>query len=310
MKKLFRSIGSLAMTTVAVIIAAFVLVHLWHYYRDEPWTRDAYVQADVVEVAPDVGGLVTDVRVQDNDAVHRGDILFVVDQSRYRLAERQAEANVARAESSLAQWQREARRNENLSQLVSKEVAEEGRAKVDTAQADLAAEQVALDRAKLNLERTVVRSPRDGYVNDRTVRVGDYVTTGHAVLSVVDAGSVHVDGYFEETKLSHIHLGDRVRIHLMGEDSALSGHVQSLAAGIADRNRSPGNNLLPNVNPTFNWVRLAQRVPVRIAIDSVPKGVRLIVGRTATVAVQQDKVDDDNAIHGNPTAVAPARSTP
>ena len=122
-------------------------------------------------------------------------------------------------------------------------------------------------------------------MNDRAPRVGDYVSTGRPVLSVLDRASFHVDGYFEETKLDHIHLQQAVEIRIMGSALRLRGHVQSIAAGIEDRDRSNGANLLPNVNPTFNWVRLAQRIPVRVVLDEVPPDFHLIAGRTATVSV-------------------------
>ncbi|RZI78818.1 MAG: HlyD family secretion protein, partial [Pseudomonas sp.] len=145
--------------------------------------------------------------------------------------------------------------------------------------------QVAVDSAQLNLDRSVVRSPVDGYLNDRAPRAHEFVTAGRAVLSVVDSGSYHVDGYFEETKLGGIHIGDAVDIRVMGDDTRLRGHVESFAAGIEDRDRSSGANLLPNVNPAFSWVRLAQRIPVRIAFDQVPADFRMIAGRTATVTI-------------------------
>ena len=138
--------------------------------------------------------------------------------------------------------------------------------------------------AALNLERTEVRSPADGRINDRTLRTGDHVSAGKPVLAVLDTTSFRVDGYFEETRLRSVAPGQPVDIRLMGEDVALHGHVESIAAGIEDRYRSEGSSLLPNVTPAFDWVRLAQRIPVRIHIDRVPAGVNLIAGRPATVA--------------------------
>jgi multidrug resistance efflux pump len=187
----------------------------------------------------------------------------------------------------LAQARREAKRSEVLSGVVSKEVIEEGLAKVQHGEAALAMAQAAVNIAKLNLERTSVLSPVDGYLNDRLPRLGDYVNTGRPVLSMVDANSFHVEGYFEETKLHGIQIGNPVDIRIMGETRSLHGHVQSIAAGIEDRDRSNGSNLLPNVNPTFNWVRLAQRIPVRIALDEAPADLRLVAGRTATVSVRE-----------------------
>ena len=149
--------------------------------------------------------------------------------------------------------------------------------------------QVAVDSAQLNLDRSVIRSPVDGYVNDRAPRVQEFVTAGRPVLSVVDGNSYHIDGYFEETKLGGIHVGQRVDIRVIGDNARLRGHVESIVAGIEDRDRSSGANLLPNVNPAFSWVRLAQRIPVRIAFDEVPEDFRMIAGRTATVSIIADQ---------------------
>jgi multidrug resistance efflux pump len=126
----------------------------------------------------------------------------------------------------------------------------------------------------------------DGYLNDRAPRTGEFAAAGRAVLSVVDLHSFRVDGYFEETKLGGIDIGQAVDIKVMGEPNVLRGHVQSIVAGIEDRDRTQGSNLLPNVNPAFSWVRLAQRVPVRVVLDEIPKDFRMIAGRTATVSVR------------------------
>lgn len=273
------------LTVLAVIIALLVLRQLWVHYMDEPWTRDAHVGADVVQVAPDVSGLVEAVNVDDNQAVHKGDLLFVVDRARYRIALQQARAALAERQASVTQLRREIARDRSLQDLVAAEDAEVRRARLQAAQATLATAQAAVDLATLNLARTEVRAPSDGRVNDRTVRVGDYVVAGKPVLAVLDTRSFRIDGYFEETRLRGVQPGQAVDIHLMGDAQPLHGHVESIAAGIEDRYRSQGSSLLPNVNPAFDWVRLAQRIPVRIAIDEVPAGVQLIAGRTATVSV-------------------------
>lgn len=309
MNKLTKSVVPALLTLVMVVCALLVLRHLWHYYMDEPWTRDAHVSADVVQVAPDVSGLVERVEVSDNAAVTKGQVLFVVDRSRYALALQQAQAALAerhaavsQAEASVNQLRREIARDRSLKELVSAEDAEARRAKLDAASATLqaarsavATAQSAVDLAQLNLDRTEVRSPADGRVNDRTVRLGDYVSAGKPVIAVLDTGSFRIDGYFEETRLSGVQPGQAVDIRLMGEKRALRGHVQSLAAGIEDRYRTSGSSLLPNVTPAFDWVRLAQRIPVRIAIDAVPEGVNLIAGRTATVTILPEQARRDGA---------------
>ena len=289
MKLQAKQIFPVVLTLVAVSAALVVVHHLWEYYINSPWTRDGHVRADVWQVSPDVGGLVTDVRVKDNQPIKRGDVLFVVDHARYQLAAEQATANLAAQKASLAQARREATRSRGLSDLVAKESLEEADAKVQQLQAAVDGAESALRLAKLNLERTEVRSPVDGYLNDRAPHQGDYVHSGQPVLSVVDANSVYVDGYFEETKLERVQPNQPVLVRIMGAPRDLKGHVQSIAAGIEDRDRSNGSNLLPNVNPTFNWVRLAQRIPVRIVLDEKPSDIRLIAGRTATVSVVEQQ---------------------
>lgn len=289
MKLKFRLLGPVLLTVLATVAALFVVRHLWDYYTIAPWTRDGHVRADVVQVAPDVSGLVTRILVKDNQRVRRGQVLFVIDQDRYQLALQQAMATAAAQRATLAQARREAARNRNLSEVVATEVVEEGQARVQQGEAALAQAEAAVALAKLNLARTSVVSPVEGFLNDRLPRLGDYVTTGRPVLSMVDMDSFHVEGYFEETKLHGIRIGNPVTVRIMGERTLLHGHVQSIAAGIEDRDRSNGSNLLPNVNPTFNWVRLAQRVPVRIVLDDVPAEVRLVSGRTATVSVAEPR---------------------
>ena len=287
MKFKFRLLVPVLLTLLATVAALFVGKHLWDYYTVAPWTRDGHVRADVVQVAPDVSGLVTQILVKDNQRVRRGQVLFVIDQDRYQLALQQAMATAAAQRATLAQARREAARNHALSEVVATEVVEEGQARVQQGEAALAQAEAAVGLAKLNLARTRVASPVDGFLNDRLPRLGDYVALGRPVLSMVDLNSFHVEGYFEETKLQGIRVGNPVSVRIMGERTILHGHVQSIAAGIEDRDRSNGANLLPNVNPTFNWVRLAQRVPVRIVLDDVPADVRLVSGRTATVSVAE-----------------------
>ena len=278
------------LTLLAVGAALLALQQLWVHYMDAPWTRDAHIGADVVQVAPDVSGLVESVAVRDNQAVEKGALLFVVDRARYRIALEQAQAALAERSAAVTQLRREIARDRSLQDLVAGEDAEVRRAHLQAAQAALASAQATVDLARLNLQRTEVRAPAAGHINDRTLRAGDYVTAGRPVLAVLDAGSFRVDGYFEETRLRGVRPGHPVDIRLMGEDVALHGHVESIAAGIEDRYRTEGRNLLPNITPAFDWVRLAQRIPVRIRIDDVPAGVQLIAGRTATVTVVKDRL--------------------
>ena len=270
-------------TLATVIVAVFVLRWMWSHYALAPWTRDGRVRADVVSVAPDVSGFVVKVDVHDNQVVHKGDPLFELDRARYEIAVQQAQATVARQRASFAEARREARRNATLGEVVSSEVREQSQARMEEATAELQRGLADLAAARLNLERTLVLAPVNGIVTNLELRPGNYLTAGRQGLALVDGDSIHVDGYFEETQLSRIRIGDRVSVRLMGDSHLLYGHVQSLAPAIFDRERTPTGDLVADINPTFSWVRLAQRVPVRIQLDPGPVDVRLIAGRTATV---------------------------
>ncbi|MFK3774649.1 HlyD family secretion protein [Pseudomonas xanthosomatis] len=285
MKKPLLTLGRAVLTLLVVTLATVLVWQMVVYYMFAPWTRDGHIRADVIQIAPDVSGLIQQVEVRDNQTVKRGDVLFTIDQDRFTLALRQAKATLGERQETLAQASREAQRNRKLGNLVAAEQLEESQSREARARSAVSEAQVAVDTAQLNLDRSVVRSPVDGYLNDRAPRNHEFVTAGRPVLSVVDSASYHVDGYFEETKLGGINVGDAVDIRVMGDNTRLRGHVQSLAAGIEDRDRSSGANLLPNVNPAFSWVRLAQRIPVRIAFDEVPQDFRMIAGRTATVSI-------------------------
>jgi RND family efflux transporter MFP subunit len=258
---------------------------LWQHYREAPWTRDGRVRADVVQIAPDVSGIVEHIAVHDNQEVHKGDLLFSIDAARARIALAHAEASVRGLRSQIAQARREHRRNHALGELVPAEAGEQSGEKVEQLSASLAQAVATVDSAKVNLTRTRVLAPVDGWVTNLDLRAGAYAATGRPVVAVIDKSSIHVLGYFEETKIARVHVGDAVHVRLIGETEPLRGHVDSIAAGIEDRERSPSSNLLANVNPTFNWVRLAQRIPVRVRLDTFPPDQRLIMGRTASVDI-------------------------
>jgi multidrug resistance efflux pump len=278
------------LVTLAVVAVAIVAGwSLWRNYEESPWTRDGRVHVNVVMVAPDVAGAVIDVAVKDNQTVRIGDVLFTIDQARYRLALSQAEATLAGAKSVLDQRQEEQTRRERLSSVsISEEALNQARTATFSAQATYDQAQATLGVAKLNLARTEVRSPVNGQVTNLLVHRGDYATAGKPMVAVVDSDSFYVVGYFEETKLRHIRIGNRVSIRLMAYDRPLSGHVEGVARAITDRDNVLGNDLIANVNPTFSWVRLAQRIPVRIAVDEVPRGVVLSGGMTATIVARSD----------------------
>lgn len=252
---------------------------------EEPWTRDARLRADVVGIAPDVSGLVSDVLVTDNETVKKGDILFRVDRERFSIALAQSEAALEGSKAALDQTHRERERQERLGDAASLQQKEQARTAEEQAEAAFRQATANRDLAALNRERSQIKATVNGTVSNLSLRPGDYVSAGTAKIALIDTDSLRVEGYFEETKLPRIHPGDKVSIHLMGQSQSLQGHVESIATGIEDRERTAGTGLLANINPTFSWVRLAQRVPVRISIDNVPDDVRLIAGLTATVEV-------------------------
>jgi multidrug resistance efflux pump len=287
MKALLKPLRGFAPTALMVLLALWAGYKLWDYYMDAPWTRDGHVRADVVPVAPDVSGFVAEVLVKDNQQVHRGDVLFRIDRARYEIALKQAEAVQDGKRAMLDNANADLKRYSALTPgvVVSTQRMDQVTATQGSAQAayDQAVADVAL--AKLNLERSEVRAAVNGIVTNMELRPGTYLTPGKGVMALLASDTLHVQGYFEETKLQRIHVGDPVNVRLMGSHHVLQGRVESVAAGIEDRDRSNGSSLLANVNPTFNWVRLAQRVPVRIALDRAAERDELVAGATATVEV-------------------------
>jgi multidrug resistance efflux pump len=261
------------------------IASLWLRYQVEPVTRDGRLRADTVAIAPDVAGLVTQTLVHDNQRVTRGQILFIIDPSRYRLALQQAEGQLRGQQVALAQAEREDRRNRTMTDVVAAEAIEEGRAHVDALQASVVQAMSARDLARVNLARTQVRAPVDGTVSNLNLQPGLWLAAGKPALALVYDRSLRVEGYFEETKLPAVRVGDPVSVTIMGVADEIRGHVESIAGGVEDRERSGSDSQLANVNPSFTWVRLAQRIPVRVAIDHVPPGVQLLSGQTATVVI-------------------------
>ncbi|TCQ75907.1 RND family efflux transporter MFP subunit [Ochrobactrum sp. BH3] len=286
MKKLFAHSGRVFLTLVMVTMAGLLGWHLWDYYMNAPWTRDGKIRADVVRIAPDVSGLVNEVLVHDNQTVEQGEVIFRIDQARYKLAFQLAEAKLASSKAALDMANRDQTRYRKLNDTtVTQQKMEQ--IETTTQQAEATYRQAELDRdlASLNLERSSVKAPVNGVITNFSLQPGDYVTTGSAVTALVDTDSFYVSGYFEENKLERIQIGDPVLIDVMGSKVQLKGKVEGIAGGIEDRERTDSTNLLANVSPTFNWVRLAQRVPVRVKLEEVPQGVHLVAGRTVSVSV-------------------------
>ncbi|MGF6369373.1 multidrug resistance efflux pump [Paraburkholderia sp. RAU6.4a] len=297
-----RNLVGFIATAVIFIVAIVIGRVLWVHYMDEPWTRDGRVRAEIVNVAPDVSGAIVDLPVKDNQFVKKGDLLMQIDPSHYQIAVEQAQAAVAARKAELQMKRDDAQRRADMdSQVVSKESRENATHTASAADAAYQQALAALDAAKLNLERTRVVSPVDGYVTNLSVFRGDYASAGAAKLAIVDSHSFWVYGYFEETKLPHVRVGDQAEVRLMS-GGTLQGHVESISRGIYDRDNPQSHELLADVNPTFNWVRLAQRVPVRVRIDSVPADVMLAAGTTCTVVVRPGTGSASASVSGSNNA--------
>ena len=282
-----KAIARALFTLVLVAAGCVGGYELWDYYMYSPWTRDARVQADVVTIAPDVAGFVDEIRVKDNQFVHKGDILAVLDRERYTRALAMADANVAARKADRENAQQIAARRRKLTTLaISDETREVAMLTANAAAADY--EQAVADRstAKLNLDRTILRAPVNGFITNLTLEAGQYAAVGTELMALIDSDSYRVTAYFEETKIPAVRLGEEAKIYLLGGSPALRGHVQSIARGITDSDNTDGPELLLNPNPTFEWVRLAQRIPVRIHIDNVPNGVLISSGMTCTVVLE------------------------
>jgi multidrug resistance efflux pump len=319
LRKAVPSLITLAVVALALILGYFA----WTYYTRAPWTRDARVRADVVTLSADVTGRIVELRVKDNQHVSKGELLLTIDPVRYELAVLRADRAVEVARAALGQSQAAIAANQALLQqrhseevrrralkarsAISNEEWEKAQTDVTVAEAQLLREQANLGlaqanvslseaaqkQARLDLERTQVIAPVNGYVTNLLTRAGDYATAGHSLVALVDSDSFYVGGYFEETKLPRIREGDQVDVQLMSGER-FDGRVESIAFAITDRENTPGARLLANINPSYTWVKLAQRIPVRIAIDpQYPGRDRLRAGTTATVSVMEGNNSKD-----------------
>ncbi len=329
LRKIIRPLGFL----IVAILAVLAMMHIWNYYNAEPWTRDGRIRGDVIQVSSDVSGLITEVLVQDNQTVRKGQVLFKIDVARQTLDVEQAKSDLAKAKASLAAAEaallqakanivksqantlladkNASRYSDLMNGAISKQEQDQIFAQKDQSHAEHAQMQAALEQAKaniaqqkalievatsnlhlaqLNLDRSEVVAPANGTLSNFELKEGNYVKVGQAVAALVDREQLYVVGYFEETKLNKIFVGAPASIQLMGDSHKLKGHVQGIASGIEDRERTSTTGLLANVNPTFSWVRLAQRVPVKIVLDEISKNeLAFVAGRTVTVHILEDK---------------------
>ena len=284
-----RAVIRVLLTLIFVAVAGFLGYDVANYYLYSPWTRDARVRADVVTVAPDVSGWVDDIRVRDNQFVHKGDVLFIIDQERFRLALADAEATLAARHAQYLMLREQYERRSKLTPgySVTVETLDNARRQSETADANYQQAISSRDTAALNLKRTEVRASVNGFITNLNLAKGTYASQGKPVMALIDSDSYRVGAYFEETKIRHIRPGASAEIYLLDGSPALQGTVSGISMGITDQDNKDGPELLSSVNPTFTWVRLAQRIPVRVHITHVPPGVLVSAGMTCTVVIEE-----------------------
>ncbi|MEE1868171.1 MULTISPECIES: efflux RND transporter periplasmic adaptor subunit [Pseudomonas] len=286
-----RALVRIAVTLCLVAVAILAGWKLWQYYMLTPWTRDAKIRADVVIIAPDVSGWVRELKVHDNQQVKAGDLLMSIDRDRFEAALDKANAVAETRQQQLRLREHEASRRAALGpQAISAELRENAQINAAVARGELRQAQADVKAAAINLARSQLKAPRDGHITNLRLAEGNYVNAGQPVMALIDDSTFYVQAYFEETKLPRIRVADPVKVWLMSAGEPMQGHVESISRGITDRNANPDSQLLAEVEPTFNWVRLAQRIPVRIKLDHIPEGVTLSAGMTASVQVREDQL--------------------
>ncbi|HBJ0056559.1 TPA: p-hydroxybenzoic acid efflux pump subunit AaeA [Escherichia coli] len=297
MKTLIRKFSRTAITVVLVILALIAIFNAWVYYTESPWTRDARFSADVVAIAPDVSGLITQVNVHDNQLVKKGQILFTIDQPRYQKALEEAQADVAYYQVLAQEKRQEAGRRNRLGvQAMSREEIDQANNVLQTVLHQLAKAQATRDLAKLDLERTVIRAPADGWVTNLNVYTGEFITRGSTAVALVKQNSFYVLAYMEETKLEGVRPGYRAEITPLGSNKVLKGTVDSVAAGVTNASSTRDDKGMATIDSNLEWVRLAQRVPVRIRLDNQQENI-WPAGTTATVVVtgKQDRDESQDS---------------
>jgi multidrug resistance efflux pump len=286
----FKRLMTLAIALVAIVMALVT----WDYYVTAPWTRDGRVRVQVASLAPQVSGQIVELRVGDNQYVRKGEVLYVIDPFDFEVAVQVARAQLQQRAADLQVKEMQSERRQRLSSSATTPEEQQTFAGAAVqAKAAFEAAQQQLAQAELNLRRTKVLSPVNGYVTNLQMRVGDFARAGVADIWIIDTDSYWVDGNFEETKLARTCIGDQAEVQLMGYAAPILGHVASVTRGIGVTDAAGGTQGLPSVNPVYTWVRLAQRVPIRIAIDYVPPDIPLVSGLSATVTIKPESVAVD-----------------
>ena len=290
MKKIIKILLTLAILGIALFFA----YNKYREYIDNPWTRDGQVRTQVIQVTPRVNGMVTKIHVVDNQKVKTGDLLFEIDPSQYEVKLKQAEARLQRTNEAAKGTKIEYERVKNIYSKDKGAVSQKDLVRNETnyykSLADIDSSTEAVNTAKLNLSYTKVFAEVDGYVSNINFQIGSQATANKAILALVDENAYWVFGFFREDAIPEVKVGDTAKVTLLAyPDTPLSGKVESIAWGISHSDGNPGSNLLPSVKPVFQWIRLAQRIPVRIKLDKLPENVKLRFGLTASVMVLKNK---------------------
>ena len=273
-----------------VLVAIGIVLYKYWYYLTNPWTRDGQVHAQVIQINPRVSGPIVNLPIKDNQLVKAGELLFAIDPRTFQAAVDQAQADLQQAQVKAKDAKEEADRARNIRKrdrgAMSQQQLERKENDQSAADAAVLGANAQLQQAQLNLEFTDVKAPVDGYVTNLNLRLGSQAVANQPALALIDINSYWIHGYFREDRIEGVKAGDRAVVTLMSyPDRPLEGQVDSLGWGIAQDDGSTGYNLLPNINATFEWIRLAQRVPVRVHLLDPPKDFPLRVGTTASVRV-------------------------
>ncbi len=286
MKLIIKLIVSLALFASA----GYFGYNKYQDYFANPWTRDGQVRAHVIQVSPRVSGTITAINIIDNQFVKQGTLLFEIDKEPFLIKMAQTKAELQREKVNLRGAKIEYERVKKISlkdkgavsqkDLIRHEINYlKSMSKIDSIKEKL-------NSAKLNLSFTKIYASVDGYVSNINFQIGSQAVSNRPILALVDSNSFWVFGYFRETMLEDIKIGDKVKVTLMAyNDKPISGEVESIGWGIAHSDGNPGANLLPSIKPVFQWIRLAQRIPVRVKLYELPNGVELRFGLSASVKI-------------------------
>lgn len=301
----------IGLTTITVLIAVSVAFFQYREYITNPWTRDGQVRAQVIQVTPRVSGSIVNLPIKDNQFVKAGELLFEIDPRTFATEVKQAQAAMQQARVNVDEARDEVERAKRIKTKNKGAMSEQEYVRrknsLRAAEATALGSESALENAQLNMDFTQVRASVDGYVTNLNLRTGSQAVTNQPALALIDVNSYWIHGFFKENYIEGMRDGSRAIVTLMSyPDKPLEGIVDSIGWGIAQKDGSTGYNLLPNISPTFEWIRLAQRIPVRIHLTNVPEEVKLRVGTTASVLIMTGKEGRQGSDDKSPVVAAPS----